>query len=62
MDRRAQFQERMGEFAQRIDHRGGENGTYSWKFKVQRADPLIPEHEMVFQQVAQLVSDLDHDD
>jgi hypothetical protein len=61
VDRRAQFQDRMGAFAQRIDHRAGENGTYSWKFKVQRADPLIPEHEMVFQQVARLVSDLDQE-
>ncbi len=60
--RRAQFQDRMGAFAQRIDHRSGENGSYTWKFKVQRNDPLIPEHEQVFQQVAQLVYVLDQDD
>ena len=62
VDRRAQFQDQMGAFAQRIDHRTGENGTYSWRFKVQRADPLIPKHETIFQQVARLVSDLDQEE
>ena len=60
--RRAQFQDRMGAFAQRIDHRAGENGSYDWKFRVQRNDPLIPEHEQLFQKVARLVYALDQDD
>ena len=62
VDRRALYQDRMGAFAQRIDHRTGENGNYSWKFKVKRSDPLIPEHELLYRQVARLISDLDHDD
>jgi len=61
VNRRVQFQERMGAFAQRVDHRAGENGAYARKFKVQRADPLIPEHERLYQEVARLVSELDQD-
>lgn len=61
VDRRVQFQDRMGSFAQRIDHKTGEDGNYCWKFKVKRNDPLIPEHELLYQQLAQLVSDLDQD-
>lgn len=61
LDRRAQVQERVGAFILRVDHRAGENGSYAWKFKVRRADPLIPEHEHLYQEVARLISDLDQD-
>lgn len=61
LDRRAQIQERVGAFILRVDHRAGENGSYAWKFKVRRVDPLIPEHEHLYQEVARLISDLDQD-
>jgi hypothetical protein len=62
LDRRAQFQERVGAFVLRVDHRAGDNSSYAWKFKVERADPLIPEHKRWYREVARLVSDLDQGD
>ena len=62
LDRRAQFQERVGAFVLRVDHRAGDNSSYAWKFKVERADPLIPEHKRWYREVARLVSDLEQDD
>ena len=61
LDRRAQFQERMGAFVERIDHRPAGNGSYSWKFKVRRSDPLTPEHEQIYQEVVRLIADLDRE-
>ena len=61
LDRRAQFQERMGAFVERIDHRPAGNGSYSWKFKVRRSDPLTPEHERIYQEIVRLIADLDRE-
>jgi len=61
VDRRAYLQKRVGAFLLRVDHRTGEKGSYAWKFKVQRADPLIPEHERLYQELAHLVLDLDQE-
>jgi hypothetical protein len=51
ISRRKDIQDRIGLFIQRTDHRMNSSGCYAWKFKVQRADPLIPHQEIIFTQV-----------
>jgi len=45
--RRQRLQELMSLFMERIEHRVNSSGSYAWKFKVQRVDPLIPQHEKI---------------
>jgi len=33
----------------RIDHRANSEGSYDWEFKVQRVDPLTPQHQAIQQ-------------
>jgi hypothetical protein len=40
---------------ERTDHRINSAGNYAWKFKVQRVDPLTPEHELIQQAVSSLL-------
>lgn len=49
--RRKQFQDLLELFVERINHRTNSEGSYDWKFKVQRVDPLTPQHQAI-QQVA----------
>jgi hypothetical protein len=42
-DRRQRFQELLGLFVQRVGYRANANGSFAWKFKVARGDPLTPE-------------------
>ena len=49
--RRKQFQDLLELFVARIDHRTNSEGSYDWEFKVQRVDPLTPQHQAI-QQVA----------
>ncbi|MBI9050045.1 MAG: hypothetical protein JEZ00_11535 [Anaerolineaceae bacterium] len=53
--RRQQLQELLGLFVERIDHRINSSGSYGWKFKVQRVDPLIPQHQAIHQAVTSLL-------
>jgi len=53
--RRKVLQEQIGLFVQRVDHRINANGNFSWKFKIQRADPLVPLQRVVMQAAIDLV-------
>ena len=47
--RRQRLQDLLGLFVDRTDHRMNSAGNYAWKFKVQRVDPLTPQHETIRQ-------------
>lgn len=47
LGRRQSFQELIGLFVKRIDYRMNSTGSYAWKFKVQRFDPLTPQHQKI---------------
>jgi hypothetical protein len=51
LSRRHILQELLRLFVVRINHRINSSGSYAWKFKVQRIDPLTPNHQAI-QQVA----------
>ena len=52
--RRQRFQDLLALFVERIDHRINSEGSYSWKFKVQRVDPLTPQHQIIQQATSSL--------
>jgi hypothetical protein len=52
--RRQYLQDLVSLFVERTDHRMNSTGSYAWKFKVQRIDPLTPRHETIRQAVSQL--------
>jgi hypothetical protein len=47
MSRRQRLQEAISMFVTRTDYQVSSSGSYDWHFKVQRMDPLLPEHELV---------------
>ncbi len=53
--RRQRLQDLLALFVERIDHRINSEGCYSWKFKVQRVDPLTPQHQAIQQAVSSLL-------
>jgi len=55
--RRQRIQDLLGLFVDRIDHRVNSSGSYAWKFKVQRVDPLTPQHEMIWRATSSLLAD-----
>jgi hypothetical protein len=52
--RRKQFQDLLELFVERIDHRANSEGSYDWEFKVQRVDPLTPQHQAIRQAASSL--------
>ena len=52
--RRQRLQDLLALFVERIDHRVNSEGCYSWKLKVQRVDPLTPQHQAIQQAVSSL--------
>jgi hypothetical protein len=54
--RRQRIQDLMGLFVNRTDHRMNSTGSYAWKFKVQRVDPLTPQHETIQQAASSLLA------
>ena len=54
--RRQRLQELLGLFVDRTDHRANSSGSYAWKFKVQRVDPLTPQHEMIWRAASSLLA------
>jgi hypothetical protein len=56
MFRRQRLQEAIALFVTRTDYRVSGNGSYDWHFKVQRMDPLLPEHELVKRAATRLLS------
>jgi hypothetical protein len=57
--RREQFQALIGYFVERVDHRSNPSGSYAWKFKVQRNDPLTPDDETLYQAVIEFIDKAD---
>ena len=53
--RRKRLQGLLVLFFERIDHRINSEGCYSWKFKIQRVDPLTPQHQAIQQAVSSLL-------
>jgi hypothetical protein len=49
LSRRQHLQDLLSLFVQRTDHRLNAEGRYGWKFKVQRIDPLTPQHHAIQQ-------------
>lgn len=49
LSRRQRLQDLLSLFVERTDHRFNSEGNYSWKFKVQRVDPLTPQHQKIQQ-------------
>ena len=55
ISRRQKLQEAIALFVTRTDFRTAGNGSYDWHFKVQRMDPLLPEHELLKRAAAGLL-------
>jgi hypothetical protein len=55
--RRQRLQDLLGLFIDRTDHRVNSSGSYAWKFKMQRVDPLTPQHEMIWRAASSLLAD-----
>lgn len=54
--RRQHLQDLLGLFVNRTDHRINSAGSYAWKFKVQRVDPLTPQHKKIRQAASSLLA------
>ncbi len=54
LSRRQRLQDLLSLFVERTDHRINSEGNYSWKFKVQRVDPLTPQHQTIQQAASSL--------
>jgi transposase-like protein len=54
ISRRQRLQNLLALFVERIEHRINSEGSYSWKLKVQRVDPLTPQHQAIQQAVSSL--------
>lgn len=52
--RRQRLQDILALFVERIDHRVNAAGSYGWKFKVQRTDPLTPQDQTIQQAASSL--------
>lgn len=60
--RRKQFQDLLELFVERTDHRTNAEGSYDWKFKVQRVDPLTPQHQAIQQAASSLFAKVQNQD
>jgi hypothetical protein len=49
LSRRQRLQDLLSLFVERTDHRINSEGSYGWKFMVQRVDPLTPQHQAIQQ-------------
>ena len=54
LSRRQRLQDLLILFIERTDHRINSEGNYSWKFKVQRVDPLTSQHQSIQQATSSL--------
>jgi hypothetical protein len=54
--RRKRLQNLLGQFVIRTNYKANTSGGYAWKFKVERLDPLIPEHEQIAVAIHNLIS------
>ena len=60
--RRQRLQDLLSLFVERTDHRINSEGNYSWKFKVQRVDPLTPQHQTIQQATSSLFAKAENQD
>lgn len=47
LERRSLVKNHLAQFIERVDCRTSGHSSYGWQFRVQRMDPLIPEHQIV---------------
>ena len=62
LSRRKRLQDLLGLFVERTDHRINSEGSYGWKFKVQRVDPLTPQHQAIQMAVSSLFAKAENQD
>lgn len=60
--RRERIQEMLALFVQRMEFRQSGREAFDWHFKVQRSDPLIPEHETIKHAAVELLACADDED
>jgi len=53
--RRKRLEELLKLFVERSDQRINAEGSFGWKFKVQRVDPLTPQHQAIHQAASSLL-------
>lgn len=58
-NRRIGLQQLLGRFVRRTDHRINSAGSFAWKFKVERSDPLTPEDEALRSSISNLFAGSD---
>jgi hypothetical protein len=61
IDRRTKIKEALENFLERIDYRPNGQAFYDWQFRVQRMDPLTPEHNSIIQAAGCLFSRAEED-
>jgi hypothetical protein len=61
IERRTKIKEALENFLERIDYRPNGQASYDWQFRVQRMDPLIPEHNSIKQAAGCLLSRAEED-
>jgi len=62
LSRRQRLQDLLSLFVERTDHRINSESNYSWKFKVQRVDPLTPQHQTIQQATSSLFANAENQD
>ena len=62
LSRRQRLQDLLSLFVERTDHRINSESNYSWKFKVQRVDPLTPQHQTIQQATSSLFAKAENQD
>ena len=62
LSRRQRLQDFLSLFVERTNHRINSEGNYSWKFKVQRVDPLTPQHQTIQQAASSLFAKAENQD
>ena len=62
LSRRKRLQDLLSLFVERTDHRINSEGSFGWKFKVQRVDPLTPQHQAIQMAVSSLFAKAENQD
>jgi len=62
LSRRQRLQDLLSLFVERTDHRINSEGSYGWKFKVQRVDPLTPQHQTIQQATSSIFAKAENQD
>ena len=60
--RRQRLQDLLSLFVERTNHRINSEGSYGWKFKVKRVDPLTPQHQTIQQATSSLFAKAENQD